>query len=283
MCSGSASRRRVSAAKRSARRSCGVAPGQRRGADPAAQLQAAHAATADARRRRQQRARVRLLGRGEDVLDVAGLDDRAVLEHEHAVADLPHDRQVVGDQQDRQAALGLQAREQRQDLRLRADVERGDRLVADQRRGLRRQRAGDRDALALPAGELRRAGGRAARRRGRPRPAAPPARRRAGGRPGAARAAPRPARRARSAAGRARSAGPAGRAGRAAQRPALAARAARSTARRAAATSPASGASRPSTIRASVLLPEPDSPTTPSVSPARSSSDTPSTARRAPL
>src|SRR5207253_6267841 len=39
-------------------------------------------------------------------------------------------------------------------LRLRGGVERGERLVEDHDGGIRRERAGDRNALALPAGEL---------------------------------------------------------------------------------------------------------------------------------
>ena len=46
------------------------------------------------------------------------------------------------------------AADQREDLRLRGDVERGRRLVGDQQRGLEHQRHRDHDALALAAGEL---------------------------------------------------------------------------------------------------------------------------------
>ena len=52
--------------------------------------------------------------------------------------------------------------EQVDDLRLDRHVERGDRLVADQHVGLHRERARDRDALALAAGELVREAARAA-------------------------------------------------------------------------------------------------------------------------
>ena len=50
--------------------------------------------------------------------------------------------------------LGLELREQRQDLRLHGDVERGGRLVGDQHVGAQRQRDRDHDALALAAREL---------------------------------------------------------------------------------------------------------------------------------
>ena len=59
--------------------------------------------------------------------------------------------------------------EQVDDLRLDRDVERGDRLVADEHVGLHGERAGDGDALALAAGELVRIAARRSPDRGRPR------------------------------------------------------------------------------------------------------------------
>ena len=75
----------------------------------------------------------------------------------------------------------LQIAQQRQDLRLDGDVERGRRLVGDQQVGLVGERHGDHHALALAAGELVRIGAEALARRpaGRPGPAAPGARARA--------------------------------------------------------------------------------------------------------
>ena len=67
--------------------------------------------------------------------------------------------EVVGDEDVGDAELALQALQQVDDLRLHRDVERRDRLVADDQRGLDRERAGDRDALALAARELVRHGG----------------------------------------------------------------------------------------------------------------------------
>ena len=71
---------------------------------------------------------------------------------------------------------GLQVLEQVDDLRLDRDVERGDRLVADDELRLDRKRARDADALALAAGELVRiaprvAGAQADEARGARRPA----------------------------------------------------------------------------------------------------------------
>ena len=65
-----------------------------------------------------------------------------------------HDVQVVRDEDVGQAEVALQVLEQVQDLRLHGDVERRDRLVADDQLRVDRERAGDADALALAAGEL---------------------------------------------------------------------------------------------------------------------------------
>ena len=82
------------------------------------------------------------------------LDDLAEIHHRDAVGHVLDDGEVVADEQERQAELLLQVLQQVDDLRLDRDVERRDRLVADDEVGLGRERAGDADALALPAGEL---------------------------------------------------------------------------------------------------------------------------------
>ncbi len=82
------------------------------------------------------------------------------------------DREVVADEQQRQAELVLQIGQQVDDLRLHRHVERRDRLVADDQVGARRQRARDADALALPAGELVRIAADRVARQAAPCPAA---------------------------------------------------------------------------------------------------------------
>jgi hypothetical protein len=82
------------------------------------------------------------------------LDDAPEIHYRDAVAEMPDDAEVVRDEQHRQVELAAQAQEQIDDLRLDRHVERGDRLVADEEVGLHGERAGDGDALALPAGEL---------------------------------------------------------------------------------------------------------------------------------
>ena len=85
---------------------------------------------------------------------VGELDQPAEVHHADLVADVPHHRQVVRDEQVGQAALALQVLHDVQHLRLHRDVERRGRLVADEELRLRGQRTCDRDALSLPAREL---------------------------------------------------------------------------------------------------------------------------------
>ena len=65
-----------------------------------------------------------------------------------------NDRQVVRNEQVREAAVALQVAEQVDDLGLHRDVERRNRFVADDELRLDRQRPGDADALPLPAGKF---------------------------------------------------------------------------------------------------------------------------------
>ncbi len=85
---------------------------------------------------------------------------------------MAHDRQVVADEQQREAELGAQIGQQLHDLRLDRDVERADRLVGDEEIGAGRKRARDADALALAAGEFVREAAPRALDRARPAPAA---------------------------------------------------------------------------------------------------------------
>jgi hypothetical protein len=90
---------------------------------------------------------VELAGRGH-------LGEPAQIHHRDPVADLPHHRQVVGDEQVGEVELPLQVGQQVEDLRPDGDVQGGDRLVTDDQLGPQRQRPGHADALALAAGEL---------------------------------------------------------------------------------------------------------------------------------
>ena len=75
------------------------------------------------------------------VLDDRGarpdLDDLAEIHHGDAVADALDDRDVVRDEQEGEAHLGLQPHHQVDDLRLDRDVERRDRFIGDDQLGAR--------------------------------------------------------------------------------------------------------------------------------------------------
>ena len=108
----------------------------------------------DLRHRREQHVRVRVVGRRVHLLRGPDLAELAQVEHAHAVGQRSHDREVVRDEQVGDPLVGLQLAQQLDDARLHGDVERRQDLVAQHETGLRRERARDRDALALAAREL---------------------------------------------------------------------------------------------------------------------------------
>ena len=91
---------------------------------------------------------------GVEGISLGDLHHASEIHHDHAVRDVPHDREIVRDEKKREPVFLLQIFKEIDDLRLDRDVERGDRLVADDERRLHRERARDADALALPAREL---------------------------------------------------------------------------------------------------------------------------------
>ncbi len=94
-----------------------------------------------------------MAGTLEDGLARAGLDDAPRVHHRDPLAEVPHDGEVVGDEEVAQAALGLQAHQQVEDLALYRHVQGRDRLIADDERRLEREGAGDADTLQLATGE----------------------------------------------------------------------------------------------------------------------------------
>ena len=76
-----------------------------------------------------------MLRGGEDVSRLAPLDDLAIGHDADPVGHLPHDAEIVGDEQHRHVELGLELEQQVEDLRLDRHVERGRRLVGDERSG----------------------------------------------------------------------------------------------------------------------------------------------------
>src|SRR5437588_13119214 len=95
-----------------------------------------------------------MLWRGKDLPAWRHFDDLAEIHHRDTMGHVLDDREIMTDEQQRQAELLLKILEQVDDLRLDRDVERGDRLVADDQLGLGRERARNADALALAAGEF---------------------------------------------------------------------------------------------------------------------------------
>ena len=206
--------------------------------------------------------------------------DAPEVHHRDAVAERPGSADVVRDQEQRQPACAAQAEQKVEHLGAYGDVERRDRLVAHEPCGLRCERARNRDALALPARELERIAvpealrGRESRVLERVR----------------ARAGPLgPRDMLCMCSGSCTSSLTCMRGlsdwygswnticsfSRSVRRPP------RSSGAPSKRSSPPLGCSRPSSVRASVVLPQPDSPTTPSTSFRRHSRSTPSSARTA--
>ena len=82
------------------------------------------------------------------------LHDLAQVHHGHAITDVAHHRQVMGNEQIGEAKLGLQIFQQVDNLRLNRNVQGRDRLVADDELRIDGQGAGHADALALAAREF---------------------------------------------------------------------------------------------------------------------------------
>ena len=78
----------------------------------------------------QQRLRVGMLRIGEQLVGRRIFDDAAEIHDRDLARDVPHDGQIVGDEQIGEAELLLQLLQQVDDLPLDRHVERGDRLVA---------------------------------------------------------------------------------------------------------------------------------------------------------
>ncbi len=97
-------------------------------------------------------------GLAQDVDAGTLLDDPTRVHHGHAIGELVHDAEIVGDEQDRHAELLLQVAQQLEDLRLDRDIQCGGGLVGDQQTRPGGERHGDHHALLEAAGELMRIG-----------------------------------------------------------------------------------------------------------------------------
>ncbi len=88
-------------------------------------------------------------------LEHVGLLHRpARIHHNYLVTQLRHHPEIVGDEDDGHAGLGLQLLHQLQDLGLDGHIQRRGRLVADEQRRLAGERHGDHHPLAHAAGEV---------------------------------------------------------------------------------------------------------------------------------
>ena len=96
--------------------------------------------------------RIRMLRVGQDFGGRADLDDAPQIHDGDAVGEESGGRQIVGDVEDGDAAFVAQVAQQVEDFGADRHVEHRDRLVGDQQLRIEDQRAGDADALALPAG-----------------------------------------------------------------------------------------------------------------------------------
>ena len=105
------------------------------------------------RDRRQQRLRVGMLRVRADGRGRSDLHHPAEVHDRDAVRDVLHHRDVVGDEEQREAEPALEILQQVDDLGLDGHVQGRDRLVRHDELGRHRQRAGEADALALPPGQ----------------------------------------------------------------------------------------------------------------------------------
>ena len=105
----------------------------------------------DARHRREELLRVRMLGVREQLDRGRLLDQLALVHDRHAVGEVGDDAHVVGDEDDRGAELVTAAAQQVEDLRLHGHVEGRCRFVRDDQLGIEHERHRDDDALLLAA------------------------------------------------------------------------------------------------------------------------------------
>ncbi len=93
-------------------------------------------------------------GRGLDLGGRAALLDAAGVHHHDAVGDLERLLLVVGDEDRRHRELVVELAQPAAQVAAHGGVERAEGLVEQEHGGLDRERAGERDALALAAGKL---------------------------------------------------------------------------------------------------------------------------------
>src|SRR3546814_21188272 len=91
---------------------------------------------------------------GEEVVRCRGFYDPSEIHHRDSVRDVPHDGNIVRDEQVSEPQLLLQVLQQVDDLSLHRHVESRNGLVADEIIRFQRERACNSDALTLTSREL---------------------------------------------------------------------------------------------------------------------------------
>jgi hypothetical protein len=91
--------------------------------------------------------------RREDFVGRAGFHEPAEKHDQDAVAEVPHDAQIVAEEKVREVKRLAQVHEQIEQPGPDRHVERRDRIVADEELGFDGERAGDADASPRPAAE----------------------------------------------------------------------------------------------------------------------------------
>jgi hypothetical protein len=104
--------------------------------------------------RGQERLGVRVTRSAVDLFDGPNLDDLSEVHDGHAVCDVSNDREIVRNEQIRQAELTLQVLQQVDDAGLNADVEGRYGFVEHQQLGFDSERSRDTDPLTLATREL---------------------------------------------------------------------------------------------------------------------------------
>ena len=95
-----------------------------------------------------------MLGKAEQVLDSRLLDHLPGIHHQHMIADLGDNPEIMRDEDHRRAGIPPKVAQKIENLRLNGHVERGCRLIRDDQRGITGERHGDHCALAHAAGEF---------------------------------------------------------------------------------------------------------------------------------
>ena len=103
---------------------------------------------------RQQRLRVGVPGVAVQLVGRSRFDDASQIHHADGVGNMSHDRQIVRDEDVRQAELLLQVAQQVDHLGLDRNIQGRDRLVAENHLRPHRQSPRDADPLPLAAAEL---------------------------------------------------------------------------------------------------------------------------------